>query len=511
MFTVQVPGPEQPYIMTLVAGLHEREAAPLIRHQGQDVTVAAFLRTIYRHARVLAGQGIGRGSLVALFAPNHPEALAIRYAAHLLGAAAVFLSVPGTPERRAELLAQIAPDLLVLFPETAGFLPEGARVRTAAIGIDLPDALRLDRLAAGEPGEPIECLAHPDELAVIVSSGGTTGVPKGSCRSFATYSAMVHARSNPKRRQLVNGHLAYLSQALVDITLLGGGTVVLVDHFEPAATLAMIEVERITDLFLVEPQLFELMDHPDVGHRDLSSLRVINHIGASAPASLRRRARARLGPVIAHTYGASEIGLVSVLTPAEHDPSVPERFTCAGRIFPGVEVRFRGADGAPVEPGEPGEIEVRSPAMAAGYRNRPDLQAAAFQDGWYRTGDLGRLDPDGYLHVLGRTADIAWEGGMMVTPTLLEDTLCGLAQVRYAMVVAEPDGGARLAAMLPWPGGRIDLEACRAAVLAQFGAALARSMVWLPLERMPLTEQGKPDRAAIRELGREALPAASLS
>ncbi|HWL68448.1 MAG TPA: AMP-binding protein [Geminicoccus sp.] len=511
MFTIQVPGPEQPYIAALVAGLREREAAPVIRHQGQDVTAAAFLGTIYRHARVLAGQGIGRGSLVALFAPNHPEALAIRYAAHLLGAAAVFLSVPGTAERRVELLAQIAPDLLVLFAETAGLLPEGVRVRRAAVGIDLADALRLDRLAKGEPGEAVECLARPDDLAVIVSSGGTTGVPKGSCRSFATYSAMVHAPSNPGRRQLVNGHLAYLSQVLVDITLIGGGTVVLDGQFEPAATLAMIEAERITDLFLVEPQLFELMDHPEVGQRDLSSLRVINHIGASAPATLRRRAHTRLGPVIAHTYGASEIGLVSVLTPAEHDPAVPERFTCAGRIFPGVEVRFRGADGALVAHRETGGIEVRSPAMAAGYRNRLELQAASFQDGWYRTGDLGRLDPDGYLHVLGRTADIAWVDGQMVSPTLLEDLLCGLPDVRYAVVVAEPDGAARIAAMLPWPGGTIDLAACAAAVLAGFGTTVVRSMVWLPLERMPLTEQGKPDQAAIRELGQNALPAADLS
>ncbi|WP_222184647.1 AMP-binding protein [Geminicoccus harenae] len=511
MFTIQVPGPERPYIATLVAGLSARGDAPVIRFPGQDVTAAGFLRMIYRHARVLAGQGIGRGSLVALFAPNHPEALAIRYAAHLLGAAAVFLSVPGTVERRVELLAQIAPDLLVLFADTAGLLPEGAGVRVAAIGIDLPGALRLDKLAAGEAGEPVECLAHPDDLAVIVSSGGTTGVPKGSCRSFATYSAMVHAPDNPGRRQLVNGRLAYLSQVLVDITLLGGGTVVLADRFEPAATLAAIEAERITDLFLVEPQLFELMDHPEVGRRDLSSLRGINHIGASAPAALRRRARARLGPVIAHTYGASEIGLVSVLTPAEHDPAVPERFTCAGRIFSGVEVRFRGADSTLVAPGEPGGIEVRSPAMAMGYRNRPELQAAAFQDGWYRTGDLGRLDPDGYLHVLGRAADIAWVDGRMVSPTLLEDLLCGLPEVRYAVVVAEPDGAARLAAMLPWPSGSIDLAACEAAVLARFGAAVARSMVWLPLERMPLTEQGKPERVAIRELGRDALPAGGLS
>ena len=122
------------------------------------------------------------------------------------------------------------------------------------------------------------------------------------------------------------------------------------------------------------------------------------HIGAAAPPTLRRRARERLGPVVAHTYGASEIGIVSALSPAEHDPAHPERFTCAGRIHPGVDVRFRRPDATLAEDGEAGSIEVRSPAMAAGYRNRPVEQAAAFRDGWYRTGDLGRLDDEGYLH-----------------------------------------------------------------------------------------------------------------
>ena len=134
---------------------------------------------------------------------------------------------------------------------------------------------------------------------------------------------MVNVPSPPGRRQLINGHLAYLSQVLVDVTLLGGGCVVLRDAFDAADTLETIESERITDLFLVEPQLFDVMDHPDVYRRDLSSLRTLSHVGASAPSTLRRRARHRLGPVIAHTYGASEQGMVSALSPREHDPARP--------------------------------------------------------------------------------------------------------------------------------------------------------------------------------------------
>ncbi|MDD7965362.1 class I adenylate-forming enzyme family protein [Actinomycetospora lemnae] len=237
------------------------------------------------------------------------------------------------------------------------------------------------------------------------------------------------------------------------------------------------------------------MDHPDVARRDLSSLRTLTHIGASAPPALRRRARERLGPVIQHTYGASEMGIVSALRPAEHDPDDPERATSAGRVLPGVEVRFRRDDGT-LDPAY-GVMEVRSPAMAHGYRRRPAEQAAHFVDGWYRTGDLGRLGADGHLHVLGRAADCAVVDGRLVTPTGIEDTLMRLPAVRYAVVVADPDHDRRVAAVQAWPRGEIDPASCREAVAAEHGETVAATLVVVPFGEVPLTEQGKPDRAAI--------------
>ena len=351
------------------------------------------------------------------------------------------------------------------------------------------------------PSEPVACAARAGDVAVIVSSGGSTGVPKGSWRTFAAYSSMAGVPSPADRRQLVNGRLAYLSEVLVDITLLGGGVVVLKDGYEAADTLATIEAERITDLFLVEPQLFELMDHPDVASRDLSTLRTLTHIGASAPPTLRLRARKVFGPVLVHTYGASEEGLVSVLSPAEYDPAFPERFTSAGRILPHVDVRLRKDDGTLAGPGEVGGIEVRSPGMAQGYRNRPDLEAAAFRDGWYRSGDLGRIDGDGYLHVLGRAVDMAWIDGRMVSPTMVEDTLCRLPTVRYAVVVVDHANGRWVAATVPWPDSSLDEDECLRGLAAAFGETFAARVKIVPLDTMPLTEQGKPDREAIGRLG----------
>jgi fatty-acyl-CoA synthase len=248
----------------------------------------------------------------------------------------------------------------------------------------------------------------------------------------------------------------------------------------------------------VEPQLFELMDHLGVADHDLSSLRTLVQIGAAAAPVLRRRARERFGAVIAHTYGASEMGIVSALSPAEHDPARPERFACAGRILPGVEVRFRAEEGG-LHPTR-GPIEVRSADMASGYGHRPVEEAANFVDGWYRPGDLGHLDDDGYLHIDGRAADCVEIEGRLVTPAALQDNLCRLAQVRYAFIVLDPDTGARIAAVVALPGQTISADACRAAVRSAYGDRIAGNLHVLPLTRIPLTEQGKPNRPEIRRL-----------
>jgi fatty-acyl-CoA synthase len=494
------------YISRIVGGLADAGPRVMLRYANADITASEFLASIYRYARALMSLGIGRGSFVALFASNCPEAIAIRYAANLIGSGTVYLSNAAPIERRAELLSQMAPDLLVLFPPTVALVPPDSSVRIASVGVTIAAAaVRLDHLASEQGSDAFRCAATPDDLAVVVSSGGTTGVPKGSRRTFRAYSAMVNVPSPPDRRQLINGHLAYLSQVLVDVTLLGGGCVVLRDGFDATDTLAMIELERISDLFLVEPQLFDVMDHPDVSRRDLSSLRTLIHVGASAPPTLRMRAHQRMGPVIAHTYGSSEEGLVSMLTPAEHDPLRRDRFACAGRILPGVELRLRRPNGSLADVGEVGSVEVRSSAMAQGYRNRPELEAENFRDGWYRPHDLGRIDEHGYLHIIGREADVRWIDAVLLSPTSLEETLCQMHEVRVAVVVADNETGRWIVAVVPWEGVSIDPRICLATIAESHGAEAAALIVIIGVSKIPVTEQGKPDREAIKFLARESL------
>jgi fatty-acyl-CoA synthase len=494
------------YIGKLLRKLRRAERSTVLRYRDESLSGEALLTLIFQYARVLRDLGIRRGNLLGMFAPNRPEAIAIRYAAHVLGAAAVYLPVLPAEAQCQALVEQIAPDLLVVFPETVRYLGQSVGVPFVTIGADKVGSRgRLDVLAPAASMDSLDVSADSNDLAVVSSSGGSTGVPKGSCRDFAAYTAMVSATSPRHRIQLINGPLAYLSQVLVDITLLGGGRVVLREAYEAADTLATIEAEKITDLFLVEPQLFELMDDPEIYARDLSSLRSLTHIGASAPRSLRLRARRRLGPIIGHAYGASEMGVVSVLAPIDHDVSRPESFTSAGRIQPGVDVRFRRADGRLVNSGEIGVIEVWSPAVANGYRNNPGLSSRCFQQGWYNTGDLGRLDGNGLLHILGRAVDAQEINGTLVTPTEIEEALCRHPSVRYAVVVRDVDERVTIAAVTAWAGSSIEDRACCQAVMDRFGTSAVASLLVVSVDRIPLTEQGKPNRTAIKQLARRLL------
>jgi fatty-acyl-CoA synthase len=491
------------YVEILLDQLQQRNDRPVLRYRDADIGGRALRASIFRHARALEVSGVGRGSLVALFAPNCPDALAIHYAANLLGAATIFLPAVAFAGHRAALLKRIRPTLLVAFAQTAHLVPEDVEARVVYVGTG-PAHARLDDRARVQSDAPLSSRARPGDLAMVASSGGSTGAPKASLRSFAAYSAMVCAPSAVDRRQLINGALAYLSQVLVDQTLAGGGTVVLKPCYDPADTLATIESERITDVLMVEPQLFETMDHPDARTRDLSSLRSILHIGGSAPAILRRRAIERFGPVLTHMYGASEAGLVSVLTP-QHYRADPATLESAGRVRSGVELRLRRADGTLARPGESGRIEVQSAAVAQDYRNQPVEAALKFCGGWCLTGDIGFVDVRGFLHVLGRAAEVVETDGLAIGPAQIEASLCALRDVRYAVAVANDDPRCDKVwnvVVVPWPGMSPDLAFCRRVIGLNCGRRAAEAMTLMTAPRVPLSEQGKVDRVAI---GRMAL------
>lgn len=332
---VWVPGPQvaapEPFRSFAERIVGQAEAEPdriLISESGRALCGGEFARLVARLARALEACGLSRGMRVAILAPISPEALAVRYAAATIGCATVFCPNPGDSSRLREFLEHVGAHALVVFPESAAraatAVAAGSVGSVMSVGAVAAVDVDLLALSATLAADPVAGQAAGEELGVLVSSGGTTGSSKASRRSFAAYGRMVDAGPTPDRRQLVCTPLAYVAQVLVDQALTGGGSVVMLDRFDPAEVLRTIAAQRITHRGLVEPALVELIDHPEFAATDLSSLVAISHIGANAPASLRRRLLKRAGPVLAHPYGASEAGIISVLAAPEYDVTHPQ-------------------------------------------------------------------------------------------------------------------------------------------------------------------------------------------
>lgn len=491
-------GRYRPYFERALARAEVEPDVAVIRDRERELTGREFAGMVFRMARALESTGLGRRNRVGILPKTSPEALAVRYAAGLLGATTSFIPNRESDEYLHAFLAHVGADILVVFPETAAAASAAiaAGLVSSVLSLGPVPGIEIDLLARAEAmaSDPVAGRADPEELWALISSGGTTGVSKASRRSFAAYDRMIDVGPTPDRRQLVCSPLAYVSQVLTDQVIFGGGLVVFRERFDPAEVLRTIEAERITHIGLVEPGLVELIDHPDLPDRDLSSLVAITHIGADAPANLRRRLLERAGPVLAHPYGASEAGIVSMLAAPEYDLSHPELLETAGRPLPGVEVRIVGDRGSEASPGEEGEIVVRSGAAADGYDVTP--ARSSFVDGEYRTGDLGLIDDRGYLHVRGRAEDARIVDGRSVTPLDVANALCAHPDVRYA--VAAPLGPAAGfgALAVTAPAASVTAADLRSYLIAEHGAHVAPEVIALD-ERIPTTEQGKPDRSVL--------------
>ncbi len=487
-----------PYVERLLARATDRPYRVVIQDARGELSALEFRRLVSRLARALAEAGVFPGDRIAIVPTISADALAVRYAAGLLGCATVFCPNTGTRGRLAGLLARVHADAVVVFAETAGAVGEmmhsEGSPRLLSVG-PVPGALDLLGMPAGRSRELVTWSVDPGALAVMVASGGTTGQPKLSRRSFAGWEQLVDAGSMRGRRQLICTSFAYVAQVLADQVLLGGGTVILRDRFDARDILATIEAERITHLALVEPLLVELIDHPEFGMRDLSSLVAISHIGADAAPALRRRLLGRAGPILAHPYGASETGIVSVLAGADYSLAHPERLGTAGPPLSGVDVRIERVDGSEAPRGEEGFVTVRSPQVAEGYDG--DAGHGAFRGDRYFTGDLGLLDLDGYLDVRGRAADQRQVCGRWVMPVDVQDALCDHPEVRYAVAVPA-DGGFCAVAVLA-PGATVGGDDLRAFVAEHRGEHLSPAQI-IAVDRVPVTEQGKPNRARIAAL-----------
>jgi 2-furoate---CoA ligase len=276
-------------------------------------------------------------------------------------------------------------------------------------------------------------------------------------------------------------------------------------RFDPAGALALIGAERVSSLFLVPTMFHDLLHHDDLGHSDVSSVTHVAYAGMAMTGTLEALCRDRLTPdVFCNYYGSSEIFTFTVCDHLDRKPG------CAG--LPGLNQMIRvvradpdgGASPDELLPvGEVGEViaSMNSPEAFSGYLNRPDADAKAIRDGWYFTGDLGRMDADGALYLCGRTDDMIISGGENIHPEELEDTLAACPGVGQAGVVGLPDPrlGQTVTAFVERTDPALNEstldEHCRASALARF----KRPRAYIFVRRLPRSASGKLLRRMLRE------------
>lgn len=512
------------YVEIVLDGLSEEPGQEVLVSGERRLGAAEFRSLVYRLARALRERGVERGRTVTLLCGNVPETVAVRYAVNLLGAHFNHLYIRLGTDVQARIMADVETYAFIVDPrlaERAAALAAAVPVKHVLVlgeageagetGAATPELGEdLLALAAGQSDAPLASAARPEDLCFIRHSGGTTGHPKGIRSTFARMQGnwLGVLITGERRRDLVCTPLSHAAGFVADGTLAGGGTVVLHYAFDPGEVLATVARERITDVFLLPPLLYQVLDHPDAASTDLSSLRQITYGGTpSSPVRIAEAVR-RFGRVFQQAYGQFEAGIVSVLPAAEHDPDRPDLLRTAGQVLPGVEVEIRDEAGRALPVGQVGEICVRSENAMEGYWRNPELTAEVLRDGWVYTGDLGRLDEHGYLAVVDRIKDmIAVVGGHVYT-TELEDFLHTHPGVRQCAVygVRGEGGHERVhATVVPAPGAGVTAQELRTMVRDGRGEMYVPDVIDFT-DALPLTDTGKPDK---KELRRLATPAAS--
>ena len=424
-------------VETLARAIERRAAeapthAAIITDAGV-LSYAALHQFGLRAAAAMSRDGVGMGDTVAVLAPNSATYLALMVGAAQIGAVLAAIPVSADASAQAAMIADSGARLLFTY-----------RVDVEADGISKVeiDAIEqwLERDALFEPHAPVS----PDAPMTIIYSSGTTGMPKGIVQPFIYRARMLESGAargyGPDAVTLLATPL-YSNTTLSSLvqTIGAGGTIVLMAKFDAAEWLRLAERHRVTHAMLVPVMCTRLLAHPDFDRTDLSAFRVKYCTSAPFAPALKAEMLDRWPGGLVEFYGMTEGGASFVLFAHEHR----DKLHTVGTIAAGGELRLLDDEDRDVPPGEQGEIVTRSPAMMLGYHNRPDETAACrwtAPDGsvWQRTGDIGRLDADGFLSIVDRKKDMIISGGFNIYPSDIEAVLAGHDDVVEASVVGVP-------------------------------------------------------------------------
>ena len=479
------------------------------------LTYAELDAAASRVAAGLAARGIGPGDQVALSCPNLPHFPIVYYGILKAGATVVPLNVLLTEREIAYHLEDSAakayfcfegtPELplgkagLAAYRRTAGCEHFVVLTADPAATSPAPDTETLAEFTHRQPDAFISAATAETDTAVILYTSGTTGQPKGA---ELTHSNMVQNALLANRLFGLHPHDVHLivlplfhsfgQTVQLNAGFATGATVVLLPRFDAGQALALMEREQVT-FFAGVPTMYHALLHcedaPDI-EAIAARLRVAVSGGAALPAELMRRFEERFGVPILEGYGLSETSPVATFNRVDR----PRRPGSVGLPVWGVQVKIIASGGAEAPQGEPGEVAIRGHNVMKGYFRRPEATAEVTDShGWFRTGDVGTRDADGYLYIVDRKKDMIIRGGFNVYPRELEEVLLTHPGVSLAAVIGvpHPSHGEEVKAFIVRAPGAAITEAELIAWCKQTMAAYKYPRIVEFRDSLPMTATGK--------------------
>jgi long-chain acyl-CoA synthetase len=448
------------------------------------------------------------------------EWFVIRLALEKLGWDHIALNWQLQPTETAAVVADSGAGLIFSDDHSAELVPalRGLDARIISIEADVPGAIPFAAMLAN-PSPPPRFVGAPS--AFVRYSSGTTGTPKGVRRARASDEVAqwerrraagldpdlnldgsgrpVPDRQAAPRTLLTTNLYSGIGLKGARMCYLRGGTTYLLDQYDPLRALEIIDQARITRWSTVPTTLYRIRALPQdiLDSFDVRSMRVLGVGGAPVPQALKEWVLSYFGPCLYEAYGASELGLVTLMPPNLH---VRKPGSC-GPLRPNVSVRVIGPDGTAMPPGMEGELEIRTPQTISGYFNEADLDdGTVTPDGYFRIGDYGKLDEDGFLSITGRVKDMIIRGAYNVFPVEIENVIVEFPGIVEAAVIGIPDeeyGEDIMAFCQVLPGEEINREEL-AAFLAARLASFKRPRIFEFVEELPRNQVGKVVKPELR-------------
>jgi fatty-acyl-CoA synthase len=498
----------------LIDGLNRYDDEPCLFLGDKVASYADVRRSTSQLVQALQSLGLGRGDRIAVISGNRPEVLSNIAAMQLAGCIGSPLHPLGSLEDHAYVIGHAEINALVF--DATIFSARAAELKERFPALLLlgfgPNEVGEDYLALAESFAPKELVApdiQPTDVSSITYTGGTTGKPKGvlstyRATAYMTMIQMAEWEFPDDLRMLIATPLSHAAAAFFIPVLQKGGAFYVMQGFSPDEFFDMVERHRITATMLVPVMLYYLMDAERAKTADMSSMDTIFY-GASAMSPSRlQEGIERWGQIFYQFFGQSEAPMVLAnMKKGEHDLSKPGRLSSCGRPAPWIHMQLMDDDNQPVAAGEAGEICVRAPLVMKGYKDMPEQTAEAMAGGWLHTGDVGRLDDDGFLYIVDRKKDMVVSGGFNVFPREVEDVISTHEAVAQVAVIGVPDkkwGEAVKAVVVLKPGAEASEELSAALVEL---VKEAKGSVQAPktvdyVEGIPLTAVGKPDKKTLR-------------